>query len=122
VGLLFREPRAKSLPRTLASLEELFSSSLFVAELLATLSRENRPLAEADPLLDVVALIHPERSLADECKQVLERGYLRGADLWHLATALFLAPSDRNQLLFISLDDQQRGQAKALGFGVWPRA
>jgi hypothetical protein len=92
-----------------------------VAELLAAFNRERRPLAEADPMLDAVSLIATSGSLVAECTQVLELGYLRGAELWHLATAVFVAGSHRDELLFISLDDRQRGQAKKLGFGTWPR-
>lgn len=119
--MLFEEPSARALARKLESLEELFSSSLFVAELLATLSREGRPLSEADGLLDVVSLVFPSESLAAQCREALELGYLRGADLWHLACAMFLAGRERDKLLFISLDDRQRAQAKRLGFAVWPR-
>lgn len=45
----------------------------------------------------------------------LTAGYLRGADLWHVACALYLAevPSD---VTFLSLDDRQRTVAEALGF------
>jgi len=103
-------------------MEELFSSAPFAAELLATLARENRPLSDTDALLSAVSLVFPSQSLVSECKQVLELGYLRGADLWHLATAVFLAGRAREQLLFVSLDERQRKQAKQLGFGVWPRS
>lgn len=67
------------------------------------------------------SLVVTSGSLVEECSQVLELGYLRGADLWHLTTAVFVAGAHRAELLFISLDDRQRGQAKRLGFGVWPR-
>lgn len=122
MALLFDEPHASALARKLASLDELISSALFVAELFAALSRESRPLADAEPWLDAVSLVFPGQSLAPECKQVLEAGYLRGADLWHLATAVFLAGRERDQLLFVSLDERQRRQAKQLGFRVWPRS
>jgi len=72
-------------------------------------------------MLDAVSLIATSDSLVEECSQVLELGYLRGADLWHLATAIFVAGQHRDELIFISLDDRQRGQAKKLGFGVWPK-
>ena len=72
-------------------------------------------------MLDAVSLIATSGSLVEECSQVLELGYLRGADLWHLATAIFVAGQHRDELIFISLDDRQRGQAKKLGFGVWPK-
>jgi hypothetical protein len=42
-------------------------------------------------------------------------GYLRGADCWHLATALYLAPNP-SDLTFLTLDDTQRKIAKTLGF------
>lgn len=92
-----------------------------MAELLAAFQREGRPLSEAEPMLDAVSLIATSGSLIEECTQVLELGYLRGADLWHLATAVFVAGSHRDEVLFISLDDRQRRQAKQLGFGVWPK-
>ena len=119
---MFGEPRAKGLPRILKTTEQLLSASLFVAELLAVFNREGRPLAEADPMLDAVSLITSSgTSLVEECTQVLELGYLRGADLWHLASAVYVAGSHRGELLFISLDDRQRGHAKKLGFAVWPK-
>jgi hypothetical protein len=39
----------------------------------------------------------------------------RGADCWHLATALYLSP-DPSALTFLTLDLAQRHVAKALGF------
>jgi predicted nucleic acid-binding protein len=122
IGLLFGEARAQGLARTLKTTDQLLSASLIVAELLGAFHREGRPLAEADPMLDAVSLITTSgSSLVEECAQVLELGYLRGADLWHLASAVFIAGAHRAELLFISLDDRQRAQAKKLGFGVWPR-
>lgn len=101
-------------------MDEIFSSGLFVAELLASLSREGRSLADADPMLDAVSLIFVDGSLAPECKEALGQGYVRGADLWHLATALYIGGRQRTELLFISLDELQKGHAKGLGFSVWP--
>ena len=59
----------------------------------------------------------PDRSLAPEFATVLEAGYLRGADLWHVATALYVAPNPRD-LSFVTLDSRQQSVAKTLGF--WP--
>ena len=42
-------------------------------------------------------------------------GYVRGADLWHLACALYVAASP-GELTFLTLDERQRTVAKALGF------
>jgi hypothetical protein len=48
---------------------------------------------------------------------LLDAGYVRGADCWHLATALYLAP-DAGDLVFLTLDLRQRAVAKTLGFAV----
>lgn len=52
--------------------------------------------------------------LEAEVRTILETGYLRGADLWHLATALFIAP--QHDIDFLTLDTRQRGVAARLGF------
>jgi hypothetical protein len=46
---------------------------------------------------------------------VLRVGYRRGADSWHLATALYLAP-DPVAISFLTLDEPQLRVARALGF------
>jgi hypothetical protein len=46
---------------------------------------------------------------------VLEHGYLRGADLWHLACALFVV-DEPDMLTFLTLDTRQQEVAAALGF------
>jgi hypothetical protein len=46
---------------------------------------------------------------------VLGAGYIRGADCWHLATALYLA-SEPPTLSFLTLDDRQKSIANTLGF------
>ena len=61
--------------------------------------------------------ILPDRALAPEFATVLESGYLRGADLWHVATALYVSPQ-AGSLSFATLDAGQRVVAEALGFQV----
>ena len=46
---------------------------------------------------------------------ILRAGYLRGADLWHVAVALFASP-DPSQISFITLDMRQRNVARDIGF------
>ena len=58
--------------------------------------------------------VFPTRSLAPEFRRVLDAGILRGADLWHVATALYLAPSPQDTY-FITLDQRQERVARALG-------
>ena len=66
-------------------------------------------------LLREIAWISPPGTLSAELKRVFEAGYVRGADAWHLATALSLAP-DPSELAFLTLDERQRSVADALGF------
>ena len=61
--------------------------------------------------------IHPNRPLTLEIDATLTVGYLRGADLWHLAVALFTFP-DPTEITFLTLDIRQRAVASALGFQV----
>ena len=41
-----------------------------------------------------------------EISMVVGSGYVKGADLWHLATALYAA-DDPGELTFITLDERQ---------------
>ena len=68
-------------------------------------------------LLSVVRWIMPTRPLGPEIADALRAGYLRGADLWHIATALYAARSVPG-LAFVTLDRRQGGVAAALGFAV----
>ena len=66
----------------------------------------------------VVAIAFSEaRPLSEQIARVLEAGYVRGADCWHLATALYIAP-DPGEIVFLTLDHRQRDIAKALGFAT----
>ena len=59
-------------------------------ELRAAFAREQHEF-EVD-VLSRIDWILPDRPLAGEFARALEAGYLRGADLWHVATALYVAP------------------------------
>lgn len=61
-------------------------------------------------------LIHPTRSLGVEIRQALDEAYLRGADLWHVACALFVATDSQAEIAFLSRDRSQRRVANDLGF------
>jgi hypothetical protein len=52
-----------------------------------------------------------------EITRVLRSAYLRGADLWHLSTAIYVT-SDPSDLTFLTLDRRQAEVAEALGFRV----
>jgi hypothetical protein len=67
------------------------------------------------PLLLDVSWVLPRRPLTREIQQVAREEYVRGADLWHLACALFVA-GDPGELTFATLDRRQAEVASAIGF------
>jgi predicted nucleic acid-binding protein len=113
IAIAFGERGAKALARRLAGFDELVSANLLEAELRAAFIREriDGPLAAVPAISWVV----PDRPLSREIVRVLEAGYLRGADCWHLATALYLA-EDPATIPFLTLDERQREVADGLGF------
>lgn len=113
VAIAFGEPGSGSIVRRLRTFDDLVSSNLLEAEVLTTFARER---IDPDPaVFGDIAWILPDRPLHDEIARVLANGYLRGADCWHLATALFVAP-EPSSIAFITLDARQRVVARALGF------
>ena len=113
VAIVFAEPGSRALARRLESFDDLYSSNLLEAELRSALLREEQP-GDAE-LLTWITWILPDRPLSEEIGRILGVGFLRGADLWHVACALFLAQTPR-ELSFLSLDDRQRAVAHDLGF------
>ncbi|OGQ89356.1 MAG: hypothetical protein A2289_16775 [Deltaproteobacteria bacterium RIFOXYA12_FULL_58_15] len=114
VAILFDEPGAQQTAQLLASFDQLIASNLLEAEMRAVFSREQ---VEEKPteVYASISWIYPNRALSQEYQQILDVGYLRGADLWHLACALFVSPTAQN-LHFITLDNRQQEVARELGF------
>ena len=115
VAALFDEAEGPTARAVLARYERLVSSDLFVAELASVASRENVAIARLTRHVDSISLLFPNRSLRDEMIQILQHGYVRGADLWHLACALFLSPNVAD-LDFLTFDKRQQSVASKLGF------
>lgn len=113
VAIAFGEAGGQALARRIDSMDRVFASNLLEAELRATFIRERVPVDH--PLLGRITWVLPDRPLGKEIGVVLAAGYLRGADLWHLASALFLAGNPRD-LPFITLDERQQVVARKLGF------
>jgi len=112
-AIAFDEPGADAYARRLDEFARLISSNLLEAELRAAFARENLPFRES--AVAGIDWILPDRPLAPEFAAVLEEGYLRGADLWHVAAALYVSPRSGN-LSFATLDARQSAIAEALGF------
>ncbi len=115
VAIAFDERGGASLAGRLAEPAHLLSSNLLEAELRAAFAREE--ISYTPSLVSGIEWVLPDRPLAPELATVLEAGYLKGADLWHVATALYLAPEPRD-LSFVTLDVRQQRVARALGFHI----
>ena len=119
-AIAFDEPGAAAYAQRLDEFARLISSNLLEAELRAAFARENLLFHES--AVAGVEWILPDRTLAPELATVLETGYLRGADLWHVATALYVSPPQSRNLSFATLDARQSDIAAALGFRILPEA
>ena len=113
VAIAFAETGWEKWAARLRTFDRLVASNLLEAELRAALVRE-RVAGRAEELLHGITWLYPNRSLGPEIQQVAAHGYLRGADLWHLACALFLEPQPAH-LTFLTLDRQQKDVAVKLG-------
>ena len=115
VAIAFGEPGEEKVRGTINESSRLISSNLLEAELRAAHVRRGRELTTS--LMDRIDWIYPTRPLGPEFDIVLSAGYVRGADLWHLACALYVT-NRPEELAFVTLDQRQREVAKALGFAT----
>ena len=111
----FRQRGGAELEARLQLFSELRASNLLEAEVRSAYSREHR--AYNSEILEGINWVIPDRPLTPELAKALEAGYARGADLWHLATALYMT-ADPADVTFVTLDQQQRRVARGLGFRV----
>lgn len=113
VAVTFGESGASALRRRLKTFDELVSANLLEAELRAVFVRERIPASGDLPFS--ISWILPDRPLTEEIARVLDAGYIRGADCWHLATALYLA-QEPEAISFVTVDERQGKVARTLGF------
>ena len=117
LAIAFNEPGWEAVERRVQGFSRLVSSNLLAAELRAAFHRVQRPF-EPDLIADI-DWSFPDRPLGRELASVLAAGYLRGSDLWHVASALYAiddAADDPSDVTFLTLDQQQGAVAEALGF------
>ena len=113
VSVAFVETGADEIVRRLRGFRDLISSNLLEAELRSVCAREGTPFP-AD-LVSGFSWIQPSRPLSREMRTALRAGYLRGADLWHIACALYVTPKP-SDVSFITLDERQAEVAAVLNF------
>ena len=114
VAIAFDEPGGRRLAGRLRRYDRLFASNLLEAEFRSALHREQVE-DHANGMLSWITWVYPNRPLTPEFTRIAAVGYLKGADMWHLAHALFLAP-DGAGLDFVTLDARQREVSSMLGF------
>ena len=114
VAVAFAQQRGVEISQRLSGFDRLVSSNLLEAETRSAYAREGRAF-EPD-VLDRIEWVYPTRPLTQEFAAVLSAGYLRGADLWHVAVALYAFPGRIGETAFLTLDRRQRAVAAALGF------
>lgn len=114
ISIEFQEKGFASVARRLNSFNTLLSSNLLEAEYLAAFARQGREPDRTN--LGRLKWIYSDRSLRPEITRVLAEGFVRGADCWHLANALYFADPDPSLITFLTLDTRQQTVANALGF------
>ena len=116
VAIALEEADHQKVANWLYGFDRLYSSNLLEAELRSAIAREGVETS-ADRLLSAITWAYPLRPLTPELETVLEKGYLKGADLWHLACALDMREKAK-EISFLSLDDKQVEVAGLLGFDL----
>ena len=110
----FREPGWETVAERMRGFSYMVSSNLLEAEVRAAFVRDGR--AFNSRVLSNIEWVTFDRPLSDEFERALEVGYLRGADLWHIATALYVSREEPSEFTFLTLDRRQAEVAGALGF------
>ena len=115
VAVVRVEPTAQQITQRLSDFPVWVSSNLLEAEMRSVFARDGGAFHAG--LLHGIEWILPSRPLGPEIAEVLQAGYLRGADLWHVANALYAARTMPG-LAFITLDQRQQAVASGLGFPI----
>ena len=108
------EEAGRRYARRIEAYDHLFSSELLLAEMYAFARREGIDRVELLEAVNGISWVIPDRPLAGELARVIEQGYVRGADLWHLACACYLS-SAAESVAFLTRDSVQLQIARRLG-------
>lgn len=115
IAVAFDESGSADVANRLGEMTCLLSSNLLAAELMSACSREGVSLSPN--WFSNLNWVLPDRPLEPEITAVLRVGYLRGADLWHVASALYVA-QEPEEMWFVTLDERQGSVARSVGFKV----
>lgn len=115
IAVAFNEPGGPEVLERLNGFTTLMSSNLLEAEARSVYKRDGRAFTE-DALSDIEWII-PDCPISEELDTASRYNYLRGADLWHIAAALYIF-DEPSEVTFLTLDNRQREVAAALGFQV----
>ncbi len=115
LAVAFGQPSSLEISQRLRGFDRRVSSNLLEAEVRAAFVREQREFHLVTLL--GIEWIYIDRPLSSEFATVLTVGYLRGADLWHVAVALYAFP-EHEEICFLTLDQRQQEVAVVLGFQV----
>lgn len=117
LAIAFEESDWELTVRRLTGFPVLLSSNLLEAEMRSAYEREG--LAFDPVAVSGIGWVNPTRSLGPEMAEAISNGgYLRGADLWHIAVALYIEATITGKMAFITLDSRQRTVAANLGFAT----
>lgn len=116
VAIAFAERQGPDIAAQLEAYDRLFSDNLLEAEMRTALAREDVG-QDGDDLLSWLTWVFPAEPLTDEYRKILGHARLRGADLRHLACALYLE-RHVGTIDFLSLDERQREAAASLGLAM----
>ena len=117
IAVSFNQPRGPEFERRLTAFTRLVASNFLEAEVSAAFANPERGREYNSAILAGIEWIYPERPLTQEIAATLAVGYLRGADLWHVAVALYAFP-EPSEITFLTLDNRQRAVVATLGFRV----
>ena len=114
VAVAFGEAGHARMARLMEGMDRLYGSSLLESELSAVFEREGVG-EKAEAFLGRIRMVREDRRLTGEIREALGHGHVKGADLHHLAVAMFLFP-EPGEATFLTMDSRQGAVARALGF------
>lgn len=117
LAALLDEPQGQAVRKVLRESEEVYASNLLEAEARSALAREHAPAEHLAAGFAQISWVMPDRPLSVEMEELQVHGPLRGADMYHLACALYLTGTGE-RVAVLTLDRAQAKVAAAAGFEV----